>query len=225
MRGILVILQFEVSCGLVLEANLTHNSPHMLVTQKVNLKFIENVVWSVDNMSRAKSKSSKEGEKLSLLFELIKGSRRSDRELAKALGVSQPSVSRKRTQLEKDGFIKEYTILPDLDKMGYQLMVFTSLAFSQPLTTEILTRARQWVEKQPCIVFWADGEGSGMGSLMISVHKDYASFSRLLSQFKLYAQTDVKDIQNFYVSLARKELFVRTFSFRYLEDDKQDRLS
>lgn len=176
-------------------------------------------------MSRAKSENSRKEEKLKLLFALIKGSRRSDRELAKALGISQPSVSRKRIQLEKEGFVKEYTIMPDLDKMGYQLVVFTSVAFGQPLTTEILTRARQWVEKQPCVVFWADGEGAGMGSLMISVHKDYASFISLLSQFKLYAQTDIKDIQNFYVSLAKKELFIRTFSFRYLEDDKQDRLS
>ena len=173
-------------------------------------------------MSRANSKSSRKEDAWRLLFALIKSSRRSDRDLAKALGISQPSVSRKRIQLEKDGFIQEYTIMPNLDKMGYQLIVFTSLAFSQPPTSEILTRARQWVEKQPCVIFWADGEGAGMGSLMISVHKDYASFSRLFSQFKLYAQSDLKDIQNFYVSLARKELFIRTFSFRYLEDDKQN---
>ena len=37
---------------------------------------------------------------LRLISELIKDSRRSDRELAKAIGVSQPTVSRVRVRLE-----------------------------------------------------------------------------------------------------------------------------
>ena len=36
-----------------------------------------------------------------LLFELMKNSHRSDRQLAKALGVSQPTVTRRRAMLEK----------------------------------------------------------------------------------------------------------------------------
>jgi len=35
-------------------------------------------------------------EKSRLLFALIKGARRSDRELARALGTSQPTMTRKR---------------------------------------------------------------------------------------------------------------------------------
>jgi DNA-binding Lrp family transcriptional regulator len=60
----------------------------------------------------------KENE-LKILFELIKNARRSDRELAKAIRVSQPTVTRTRTKLEKMGLVKEYTIIPDLRKMGY----------------------------------------------------------------------------------------------------------
>lgn len=37
-----------------------------------------------------------------LLYELMKNSRRSDRELAKVLGISQPTVSRRRIALEKN---------------------------------------------------------------------------------------------------------------------------
>lgn len=37
-----------------------------------------------------------------LLFELMKDSHRSDRQLAKALGVSQPTVTRRRAMLEKN---------------------------------------------------------------------------------------------------------------------------
>jgi len=51
--------------------------------------------------------SKKEQERLRLLFALIKGARRSDRELARTLRISQPTITRKRTQLEKEGYIRE----------------------------------------------------------------------------------------------------------------------
>jgi hypothetical protein len=53
---------------------------------------------------------------LRLLSELIKNSHRSDRELAKALNVSQPTISRLSQKLRKEGIIKEYTIVPDFTK-------------------------------------------------------------------------------------------------------------
>ena len=40
---------------------------------------------------------------MSLLLELLKDSKRSDRELAKILGVSQPTITRLRHKLEKNG--------------------------------------------------------------------------------------------------------------------------
>ncbi len=60
-----------------------------------------------------------------------------------------------------------------------------------------------------------------MGSLMFSVHKGYADCSRLMTQFRLDWQTNIKTIRNFYVSLGRKELFIRPVSFRYLEGNEQ----
>jgi DNA-binding Lrp family transcriptional regulator len=64
---------------------------------------------------------------LRLISELMKNSRRSDRELAKALGVSQPTVSRTIKRLEEEGYIKEYTMIPDFSKLGYEIMGITSL--------------------------------------------------------------------------------------------------
>jgi DNA-binding Lrp family transcriptional regulator len=51
---------------------------------------------------------------LKVVIELIKNSHRSDRELARAVGVSQPTLSRTRKKLEKQGMIKEYTIIPTI---------------------------------------------------------------------------------------------------------------
>ena len=54
---------------------------------------------------------------MNLLLELLKDSKRSDREIAKVLGVSQPTVSRMRGRLVKEGMIKEFTVIPDLVRM------------------------------------------------------------------------------------------------------------
>ena len=50
---------------------------------------------------------------LRLVAELMKNSRKSDRELAKILGISQPTVTRIRNKLEREGVIREYTAIPD----------------------------------------------------------------------------------------------------------------
>jgi len=51
---------------------------------------------------------------IDLLYELMKNSKRSDRELAKVVGVSQPTITRTRKNLEKTEYIHEYTIMPPL---------------------------------------------------------------------------------------------------------------
>lgn len=162
---------------------------------------------------------NKKEEKLKFLFALIKGARRSDRELARTLGTSQPTITRKRTKLEREGFIKEYTVIPDLEKMGYEIIAFTFLAFREA-KPELIEKAREWTSKWPCIIFGSDGEGLGMNSIMISVHKNYASFSRLISKLRHHWQPNLQDIQNFILSVNRPELIVKPFSFRYLEANK-----
>ena len=54
---------------------------------------------------------------LRLVAELMKNSRKSDRELAKILGISQPTVTRIRNKLEREGVIREYTAIPDFSKL------------------------------------------------------------------------------------------------------------
>ena len=62
---------------------------------------------------------------INLLLELLKDSKRSDRELAKVLDVSQPTVSRMRSRRVKEGVIREFTVIPDFVKLGYEIMAIT----------------------------------------------------------------------------------------------------
>ncbi len=161
--------------------------------------------------------SGKEDEIVKLLFEMIRGSRRSDRELAKALKISQPTITRKRTILEKAGFIREYTLIPNLEKVGFEFIAFSRLSFSENRPT-LFEEATEWTQRQPSVIFAANGEGSGMNSIMVSVHSDYASFSRLITELRRDWQPNLRDIQTFIVSLSRPELIIKPFSLTYLAE-------
>lgn len=58
-----------------------------------------------------------------ILFELIKDSKISDRKLAKKIGLSQPTVTRRRARLDKEGLI-DYTGIPNLVKLGFEIVAF-----------------------------------------------------------------------------------------------------
>ena len=82
---------------------------------------------------------------LKLLSELMKNSRRSDRDLAKAIGVSQPTVTRIRSRLEKEGYIKEYTMIPDFSRLGYEILALTLIK----LRKRLVQKKRKKREKSP----------------------------------------------------------------------------
>jgi Lrp/AsnC family leucine-responsive transcriptional regulator len=94
------------------------------------------------------SKSDKKGRtklkeiELRLVSELMRNSRRSDRALAKALGVSQPTISRMINKLEKTGVIREYTTIPDFGKLGYEIMGITSISVREQVFKEGIAKIR-----------------------------------------------------------------------------------
>jgi DNA-binding Lrp family transcriptional regulator len=154
---------------------------------------------------------------LKLLFELVKNSKRSDRELAKILGVSQPTITRMRQELEKKA-IKEYTAIPNWVELGYELMAFTFLSMIVPPDErqEEIRKAKDWVMKNPNIIFASSGDGMGKSGMCISFHKDYTSFANFITK----CQTDwgkyLKDMQFFIVSM-KGGVELKPFSFKYLE--------
>jgi len=160
--------------------------------------------------------AKKEQKTLRLLYALIKGSRRSDRELAKVLNVSQPTVTRQRTILEKEKYINEFTIIPNLTKMGYDFIAVSFMAWTES-RPELMEKAKEWTKARSCVIYAANGEGFSMSSILVSVHKDYASYSKLITDLRRDWQPNLKSTETFIISLARPELMIKPFSFRYLE--------
>ena len=150
---------------------------------------------------------------IKLLYEMMKNSKRSDRELAKIIGVSQPTITRMRQRLEKRGYILDYTVIPDLEKLGFEIAAFT---FMNQGPSE---NVNKWIESNPKIVFGAVGDGlNGKNSVMISMHKDFTDYSEFMSDLRSKLAANIKDIDSFLVPLRGR--LSKRFAFSYLESIK-----
>jgi len=159
---------------------------------------------------------------IQLLQELVKNSKRSDRDLAKILGVSQPTLTRMRKRLERDNYILDYTAIPNMTKLGFEIVAFTFLNIERfdPKTGELDTalgeRAHKWVSHHSKIIFAAGGEGlHGNNCMMVSVHRDFTDYTDFISDFRDQWAIHVRDMDSFLVSLKAK--MPKPFSFRNLQ--------
>jgi len=157
-----------------------------------------------------------------LLCELIKNSRRSDRDLAKILGFSQPSVSRLRKILEREAIL-QYTAIPDFSYLGFDLMVFTLYRMKEP-SQPLREKAEKWLKEQPNVVFSSEGQGMEADRVMISVHKDYADFSEFHQKFRRELGPHFESFKTFLVSLKGHEIS-RFFTFNDLVTQAMPNLS
>ena len=151
---------------------------------------------------------------IDILYELMKNSKRSDREIAKAVKVSQPTITRMRRNLEKFGYIREYTVIPELEKIGFEIVALNFL--SANLTSEQMKEIQDWLLKNSKILFTTFGEGlGGKTLLLVSVHKDFTDFSAFSRELKGLFGLKVSSAESFLFSL--KKDVVKHFSFKNLE--------
>ena len=145
---------------------------------------------------------------LKLVAELMKNSRRSDRELAKAIGVSQPTVSRTIERLEKEGVIKEYTMIPDFAKIGYSLLTVTLVKHKQGLNNKQLEEGlktgleRAKAGESPEMVMAEAGMGLGYNAVIIAYEKNYTAYTRLLERIRSFEHLQASETQSFIVNLS-----------------------
>lgn len=157
-----------------------------------------------------------------MLSELIKHSRRSDRELAKAVGISQPTATRIRTKLEKEGYIKEYTTVPDFNKIGYALLSFTLLKMdikhSLPSRDVAAFRKAHYetINKNPSATLLVKrGMGLGYDAVVMSLHRDYSSCDKFQTFIRQNMMEKITNIDTFLINL-EEEQGTLPFSFNLL---------
>jgi DNA-binding Lrp family transcriptional regulator len=157
-----------------------------------------------------------------MLAELIKNSRRSDRELAKAIGTSQPTATRVRTKLEKEGYVKEYTALPNLRKMGYSILALTfmKLDVKYSLAPTDLGEFRKIhydaMSKNPsALILVKRGMGLGYDAVVISLHPDYSSCDKFRTFIRQNMTERIRDMDTFLVNLDEEQNSM-PFSFNLL---------
>jgi DNA-binding Lrp family transcriptional regulator len=159
---------------------------------------------------------------LKLIAEVMKDSRRSDRQLARAIGVSQPTISRTIKKLEKEGFLKEFTTIPDLGKLGVEIVAFTFGIWSSEKIKdypekERIEKAKKFIAKHPNVLFASSGRGLGMARIIVTIHKDYSDYE----EFMRAAETEwaglLTGLESFTLSV-RTDMITAPFSLSRLMD-------
>jgi DNA-binding Lrp family transcriptional regulator len=152
-----------------------------------------------------------------LVSEMLKNSKKSDRELAGRLGVSQPTVSRTRAKIEKE-YIKTYTIIPDFEKLGYQIMAFTLAKMASGNEVAKMAQVTEWVNEHPNVIFSSEGEGLGKNLVLISFHKTFSDYTEFTRSYAMSMGTSLENFESFLVSIGASSK-PREFNLKYLAED------
>jgi DNA-binding Lrp family transcriptional regulator len=158
-----------------------------------------------------------------LLYELMKDPKRSDRQLAKVLGMSQPTVTRKRTFLEKE-LLDGYTAIPKWDKLGYEIFAITFVKIKAAIGSKEsyeATRKKgiEWLMSQSNVIMSGACRGMGMDSFMISLHKTYGDYDNFMRDYRLELGGFIDDVQCVLANLGGTEL-LKPFHLKYLAKAK-----
>jgi Lrp/AsnC family transcriptional regulator for asnA, asnC and gidA len=154
---------------------------------------------------------------LKLLSRLLSDARKSDRQLAKEIGVSQPTVTRIRNKLEKEGYIREYAAIPNFPKIGFEVMAATFGGWKRALITEerkkFIEAARELDRKIGFpVIFVASGIGLEKDLLVISYHHSYSDYREFIDDLRRLPFSDMIDFHSFLVDLKGSHYHDLTFS-------------
>lgn len=144
----------------------------------------------------------------------MKNSRRSERELAQVIGVSQPTVGRIIKKLQKEGIIQEYTIIPNFNKLGYHICALTFANFATPKDLYAMRKLIEEYGKRlseiPEAVLIERGIGEQSNGVVISLHESYTEYQKFLEWLQQFSSSSKYILHHFIIDLDDK------VHFRYL---------
>ena len=155
-----------------------------------------------------------------ILSELMKNARLGDREIGKRIGISQPTVSRRRKRMEDEGLL-EYFAVPALGKVGFQIIALHFVLWSEAgyqslrAQEDFTKRVNAFLSAHPNIIFASSGNGLGMTRLAIAVHKDYADYTDFRRDLAAEWSDYIERFESFIIS-TESDKVLRGFSFKHL---------
>jgi DNA-binding Lrp family transcriptional regulator len=154
---------------------------------------------------------------LGILAELLKNAKSSDRQIANKLGVSQPTVTRRRGKLERDLDLR-YTTVPSWKELGLELIVFTFSRWKhREFPDQRVDEALKFLAGHPNILFVSTGHGLDADRVCVSIHKNYREYFRLMQEFRQQWGKFMENLESFVVSLGADKV-LRPLTFEHLTD-------
>jgi DNA-binding Lrp family transcriptional regulator len=149
-------------------------------------------------------------EDYKVLFELVKNARISDRKLAKIVGLSQPTITRKRAFFEKE-LLDGYTAIPRWEKLGYEIFAITLFKIKPEVASKeqysgVRKRGMEYLKNQPNIIMAGACRGMAMDSFSLSFHKSYSDYDEWFRKLRLELADLLADAQSALVNLRGEEL-------------------
>ena len=158
-----------------------------------------------------------------ILGALMQNAKISDRQMAKQIGVSQPTVTRRRARLEREA-LDGYTAIPKWEMLGYTILALTFVKTKSLLAPEqtrqtAYAKAVKWMHRHPKIIYAAHCRGLGWDAFMMSVHKDYQDLDAFMREHNAELGPLLDNSETMMVNLA-DERTIKPMHLKYLADDK-----
>jgi DNA-binding Lrp family transcriptional regulator len=129
-----------------------------------------------------------------ILAELLMNSNRSNRELAKAIGVSAATVINHIQRLETAGVITDYTVMLDFERLGFELTVIMTVTVSRG---KLLETQRE-IAKLPyvCAVYDVTGQIDSIVIAKFKNRRELSEFPKDLLSMEFVERTNTHVVLN-----------------------------
>jgi len=149
-----------------------------------------------------------------IFAELVKNPRLSDRQLAKILNLSQPTITRRRGELERRGLL-DYTAILDIRKLGFEILAITFGKLKPEETSDKEEASEDFLLRHPEMVLVSSGSGLGYDRVVLSVHRSYSEFSQFITELRQQWGKYLVDPESFIISL-QSDKILRDFTLKQL---------
>ena len=150
-----------------------------------------------------------------IFAELVKNPRLSDRQLAKNLNVSQPTITRRRAELEKMGLL-DYTTILDIRKLGFEILAITfgRLKSEEPNDKEA-DPSEDFLSRHPEMILVSNGRGLGYDRVVLSVHRSYSDYRQFITELTQEWGVYLQSPESFVIGL-QSDKILRDFTLKHL---------